>query len=95
MFLLGQKQDLAYEMLKGNAFLLRPNGKDVLFNIDWIEQYGLIFQLSICSYWVGHYQESLQACNALLAMTSVPEHWREQIKTNRDFAIAKLPAKAS
>lgn len=83
----------AYEYLKAQAFVPKPSQKDSLFNEDWIDQYGLLFQLSICSYYVGNYQESLDSCDKLLAIKHLPEAWRKLTETNRTFALAKLKSK--
>jgi len=42
---------------------------------------------------VGHYQESLQACDKLLANPDVPEGWKQQAKHNRTYPVAKLQEK--
>ena len=83
----------AYELLKTKDFIPQPAQKDGLFNEDWIDNYGLLFQLSICSYYVGHYQESLQACDKLLAIPDVPDSWKQQAKQNRTYPVAKLQEK--
>jgi glycosyltransferase involved in cell wall biosynthesis len=83
----------AYEYLKMRAFIPQPDEKDSLFNMDWIEDYGLLFKLSICSYYVGHYEESLKACDQLLQIDDLPENWREQAKANRAFPLAKLKSR--
>jgi glycosyltransferase involved in cell wall biosynthesis len=83
----------AYEIIKAREFIPKPAHKDSLFNMDWIEEYGLNFQLSICSYYLGHDQESLDTCNLLLAMKDLPEDWRKQAERNRTFPLAKLQSK--
>jgi len=80
----------AYDCIKASAMIQPPADKDWLFNQDWIEQYGLLFQLSICSYYLGHYQESLDACDQLLAMKNLPEHFRKHAETNRTFSVDKI-----
>ncbi len=80
----------AYEYLKKRETIIKPAQKDSLFNVDWIEDYGLLFQLSICSYFVGQYQESLIACEKLLAMKDLPDDWRKQTEVNRKFPFEKL-----
>ena len=80
----------AYELLKAQASIPKPAQKDVLFNQDWIEKYGLLFQRSICSYYVGKYQESLDACDQLLKMNDLPVLLREQTEQNRTFPLLKL-----
>lgn len=86
----------AYSCLKAREFIEPPLEKDALFNEDWITEYGLLFQLSICSYYLGHYQESLDACNKLLAMPDIPDWMRHQTAMNRTFPLARLrlPAKS-
>ncbi len=78
----------AYSLLKMRQST--PIYKDTLFNEEWISQYGLSFQLAICSYYVGCYQESLDLCDQLLAMKNLPEIWRKMTKFNRTFPLAKL-----
>lgn len=79
----------AYEYLKSVAYLPKPQQKDSLFNMDWIEKYGILFQLSICSYYLGHYEESIHACDQLLKTNDLPESWRQQTVINREFPLSK------
>ncbi len=65
-----------------------PN--DGLFVEKWIYDYGLLFEYSICSYWVGKYRESLKACDKLLAMSDLPEEYRKFTQDNRQFAVQKV-----
>ncbi len=80
----------AYEWLKKRDLYAKPAQKDSLFNMDWMEEYGLLFQLSICSYFVGKHQESLEACNRLLQINNLPESWRKQTEINRAYPLEKL-----
>lgn len=80
----------AYQWLKARETVQKTTKKDILFNMDWIEEFGLLFQLSICSYFVGNYQESLNACDKLLSMKNLPEGWRKLTESNRAFPLAKL-----
>ncbi|OGN63586.1 MAG: hypothetical protein A3E80_05850 [Chlamydiae bacterium RIFCSPHIGHO2_12_FULL_49_9] len=80
----------AYAWIKSLQSIPKPPEKDSLFNIDWIEEYGLLFQLSICSYYVGQYQECLAACDKLLQIDYMPEGWKKQTGINRSFPLAKL-----
>lgn len=80
----------AYQWIKKRELLPKPAQKDNLFNMDWIEEYGLLFQLSICSYFVGNYRESLDACNRLLKIDNLPEEWRKLVEANRAFPLEKL-----
>jgi glycosyltransferase involved in cell wall biosynthesis len=83
----------AYEVLKVKDFVPKKNEKDSLFNEDWIEEYGLLFQMSICAYYVGHYEEALQACDQLLLREDLPEEWRKMAEKNRIFPLEKLAQK--
>jgi tetratricopeptide (TPR) repeat protein len=80
----------AYAFLQMADIVPKPEKKDALFNVDWIEDYGLDFQRSICSYYVGHYQESIDICDRLLANPRLPESWRACVLENRIFPVAKL-----
>ncbi len=82
----------AYAWLKEYYAIPKPEERDSLFNIAWMDEYGLNFQLSICSYYLGHYQESIEACDDLIACESLPESWRNQAEINRTFPVAKLQA---
>lgn len=83
---------MAYTTLKGWEGVKKQ--RDTLFNMDWIEDYGLLFQLSLAAYYEGHYQEALEACNTLLAKKTLPEDWRKHTETNRAFALEKLAQKS-
>ncbi|HSX37387.1 MAG TPA: glycosyltransferase [Chlamydiales bacterium] len=80
----------SYEFIKTAFSHKKPVEKDALFNMDWIDQYGLLFQLSICSYYANHYEESLRYCNQLLKLKTLPEWWRKQTIQNREFPLLKL-----
>lgn len=88
-----EKYEEAYKLIKTHELAEKPTEKDVLFNIDWIEDYGILFQLSISAHHAGHYEESLDACNKLLANENLPEAWRELAKSNRAFPLQKLKEK--
>lgn len=81
---------LTYEIIKAQDFIEKPAKKDLLFNMDWIEEYGLLFELSIASYYLNHYEESLKTCDRLLAINDLPESWRKQAEINRAFPLEKL-----
>lgn len=82
------QHDLAYALIRSREFIPKPAKKDVLFTQDWMEDYGLLFQLSIASYYMGKYQESLDACDQLLAMKDFP--WKDQAKRNRKYPMDKI-----
>lgn len=80
----------AYEVLQIIDMLAKPKEKDVLFNEDWISDFGILFQKSICAYYMEQYQEALDACDQLLENKLLPEAWRALTETNRSFPLAKL-----
>ena len=80
----------AYFCLKVKEQTPKPYRKDILFNMDWIEDYGLLFQLSISAYYVGNYQEALDACDQLLQNPNLPASWRTLTEQNRLFPLQKL-----
>ncbi len=87
-----REYEKAYDILKSWVLAPKPKERDGLFNMDWMQKYGLLFQLSICSYYVGRYEESLQACDKLLAMEDLPSDWRSLAESNRNYPIEKLAA---
>ena len=80
----------AYTLLKTKVTPLPLEGKDSLFNEDWIEEHGLLFQLSIAAYYTGNYKESLDLCDQLLRIKNLPEDSRKLTEENRVFPLEKL-----
>jgi tetratricopeptide (TPR) repeat protein len=75
------------------AGLGKPMPDDRLFVDAWVYQWGLLFEYSITSYWTGDPQASLEACDRLLALPTLPGTYREQTQANRVFAarLCALP----
>lgn len=90
--LYNQKREplLAYECIKGFLSLPKPKIKDVLFNLDWINDCGLSLQLSFAAVNLGLFQESIDLCDNLLTNHDLDEELRSQIETTRAFSIKKL-----
>ncbi len=84
------RYDMAYLLLKSRTFIIQLTQQDTLFIENWIEDYGLLFELSVASYWIGEYQESLEASNTLLAMPILPEEIRKAVIHNHQCAVDKL-----
>jgi glycosyltransferase involved in cell wall biosynthesis len=82
------KYEEAYQWLKKRS-PMKISSKDALFNEDWIEDYGFAFQLGICAYYIGQFQESLDACNQLLLCKNLPDHLRKQAEINRSYSLKK------
>ena len=75
--------DLAYACIKSRETLPHPHQRGTLFNLDWMEEYGVSFQLSISSFYLGFYQESLELCDKLLALKTLSEEVRKMTENNR------------
>jgi glycosyltransferase involved in cell wall biosynthesis len=80
----------AYDCLKARDSIPKPAQKDGLFNSDWIADYGLLFQRSLAAYYIGRYQESLDACDQLLKIQNLPEDWRALAEKNRTYPLDQL-----
>lgn len=61
----------------------------------WVYRWGLLFEYSITSYWVGDLRASLEACDRLLALPDLPDPYRRQTLLNRGFALQRLPVPAA
>jgi tetratricopeptide (TPR) repeat protein len=61
--------------------------QDDLFVAPWIYRWGLLFEYSITSYWVGEHATSVRACDALLTMPELPIEHRRQTERNRALGI--------
>jgi glycosyltransferase involved in cell wall biosynthesis len=85
-----QDYKTAYEYIEAYNHVKQPPLHDYLFYANWIQNYGLLFQKSICAYYLGHYEEALEACDQLLANKHLPENWRKLAETNRQFPLEKL-----
>jgi glycosyltransferase involved in cell wall biosynthesis len=86
----GREYEKAYKTLKLWDDVVQPKDRDVLFNEDWITEYGLALQLSICAYYVGHYHEAIAACNRLIENEQTPEGWKLLAESNRVFPMERL-----
>lgn len=60
---------------------------DDLLVAPWIYRWGLLFEYSITSYWVGEHVNCVRACDALLAMPDLPREHRGQTERNRAFGV--------
>lgn len=84
------RYDLAYDCIFQHSKIVQPGQPDVVRIVKWIDDYGLLFEKSICAYYVGHYQESLEACQSLLKKEALPENIRKQVLINMTFPQEKL-----
>ena len=78
---------LAYSSLKGYTYIPQPQTKDLLFNMDWISNHGLIFELSLASYYLGHIEEFTRLCHQLLAIEKLPQNFKSSVEQNLRLVI--------
>ncbi len=82
---------LADRIVKAEEMQIK-HSTDPLFVESWIYEYGLLFEYSICAYWIGKYQECKDLCMQLLKK-ELPTHVRECVQKNLGFAEMKLAEK--
>jgi hypothetical protein len=63
---------------------------DILFVYPWVYRWGLLFEYSICAYWVGELAAALGACERLLAIPELPEAYRAQTRENRAHTLRAI-----
>jgi SAM-dependent methyltransferase len=68
----------------------RPSG---LFVYPAVFDHLLLFEHSISAYWVGAYEESLEACQTLLGK-QLPPHLEERVRSNMVFPRQRLDEQA-
>lgn len=67
-----------------------PPSKDLLFVEQWIYDYGLLLEYSICAYWIDHFVESFVASNLMLANPNLPQNFKECVTNNMAWIHQKL-----
>lgn len=88
LYRLNGEYQLGYQTAKLAQAL--PVSQDVLFVHNWMYEYGISIELSICAYWIGKYEECQQICLELLKNKNLPEDIRTYAQNNLNFANAKL-----
>jgi glycosyltransferase involved in cell wall biosynthesis len=88
------RHDLCYTLIKSRDFIHRPPSKDVLFTQDWMDDYGLLFELSISAFYIGRFQESIDVCDTLLEIKDLPKEIRDQTELNRLYPMTELNKQA-
>ena len=76
--------------LFASAGVGREMPDDLLFTQPWVYRWGLLFEYSITSYWVGDARAALDACDRLLALPDLPEVYRKQTIENRAFTLQRF-----
>jgi tetratricopeptide (TPR) repeat protein len=72
-----------------------PVPEDILFVSPWIYEWGMLFEYSITAYWCGEPGVSILACKRLLAIDSLPESHRRQVRTNLQHAFGERVRQAA
>ena len=67
-----------------------PPSSDILFLQQWMHDYGIDLELSICAYWIGRVEECRQICLRLLERGDLPPSYRECVERNLGFANSRL-----
>jgi glycosyltransferase involved in cell wall biosynthesis len=67
-----------------------PTSNDVLFVDEWMYDYGILLELSICAYWMEKYQECQEISLKILSKPNLPANVRECVESNLGFANEKL-----
>jgi tetratricopeptide (TPR) repeat protein len=73
---------LAYSCLKGYAYIPQPPKKDILFNLDWVQEYGLSFELSLAAFGLGYIGEFSSLCHQLLTLEKLPQPFKSSVEYN-------------
>ncbi len=68
--------------LMGRQALSIHKSGDILFVEEWIYNYGLLLEFSLCAYYTEHYVEALLASQLILSCSSTPPHVRECVQNN-------------
>ena len=84
------KERYALGYLVASAAEKIPIPDDILFVEKWIYDFGVMLELSICSYWIGKYEECAQTCHRMLANPNLPENIRNCVERNLAFANSKM-----
>ncbi len=73
--------------------LAKPRTTDSLFIEEWHSDHWLLFEQSICAYWVGEYEKSLKGSLKLKSNPNLPDYLVEYVDENLKWAKSKLPGK--
>jgi len=63
---------------------------DILFVETPVYRYLRHFEFVILAYWTGNYAESVKMADYVDTLEGLPEHYRQQNRTNREYGVQKL-----
>jgi tetratricopeptide (TPR) repeat protein len=69
-----------------------PIPDDSLFVAPWVYRWGLLFEYSISSYWVGELGRAFAATERLLKLDDLPEVYRRQTRENQSHTVRAMAA---
>jgi glycosyltransferase involved in cell wall biosynthesis/LPS sulfotransferase NodH len=88
-----QRFQQGFDFAERGLKIKRPDSG--LFIEEWIYDYGLLDELAVNAYWIGRYQDCLDACERLLREGKMPENMRDRVTKNAEFAAQKIREPAS
>ena len=63
---------------------------DILFVRYDVYDWRMLDEFSVCAYWIGQYQESLDACQKILAEQKYPQSEQERLQSNLKFSKDRI-----
>ena len=72
-----------------------PIPDDILFVAPWVYQWGILFEYSITSYWVGEFRSSFAACKRLLTIGTLSNECRALTTSNAQHAVREMTRAAA
>ncbi len=66
-----------------------PKSDDLLFVDEWMYEYGLLLELSICAYWIDKCSECISVSKKILEMKDLPENIYSCVENNLKWANVK------
>lgn len=86
-----QKGDYVLGYLLATEALAKEKTKDSLFIEQWHNDYWLLYEQSLCAYWVREYEKSLQGSLLLKSNPNLPDYLVEYVDDNIKWAKSKIP----
>ncbi len=87
------RSEWALAKLYADAALATPRPNDILFVDEAAYGYAAADEAAIAAYWAGQQERSYALFQELLDGDRLPEHERDRIELNRDFAVPAIAAK--
>ena len=83
-----QKYNQGYALTKIATTISLPSHG--LFTENWIYEYGLLDEIAVLAYWVGHYQEALETTMTLIESPTLPPEYMNRVLHTMDCTLTKL-----